>query len=61
MARFWERCDALIRRQGGESTTEISDPLHKSGWKGNSIDDASTLGMSDEAVIVLDPANADGI
>src|ERR1700691_5878904 len=52
-------CDALISCQGGEYTTEVYAPLRKSGWKGYWIDAASTLRMSDEAVIILDPVNAD--
>ena len=52
-------CDALISCQGGEYTTEVYAPLRKSGWKGYWIDAASTLRMSDEAVIILDPVNGD--
>ncbi len=52
-------CDVLISCQGGEYTTEVYGPLRKSGWKGHWIDAASTLRMSDDAVIVLDPVNAD--
>jgi aspartate-semialdehyde dehydrogenase len=51
-------CDILISCQGGEYTTEVYAPLRKSGWKGYWIDAASTLRMSDDAVIVLDPVNA---
>ncbi len=50
-------CDVLISCQGGEYTTEVYAPLRKSGWKGYWIDAASTLRMSDEAVIILDPVN----
>jgi aspartate-semialdehyde dehydrogenase len=52
-------CDALISCQGGEYTTGVYAPLRKSGWKGYWIDAASTLRMSDEAVIILDPVNLD--
>jgi aspartate-semialdehyde dehydrogenase len=55
------RCDLLISCQGGDYTTEIYGPLRKNGWKGYWIDAASTLRMSDEAVIVLDPVNANVI
>jgi aspartate-semialdehyde dehydrogenase len=55
------RCDVLISCQGGEYTTEIYRPLRQNGWKGYWIDAASTLRMSDEAVIILDPVNADVI
>ncbi len=50
-------CDALISCQGGDYTTEIFGPLRKSGWKGYWIDAASTLRMSDDAIIILDPVN----
>ena len=52
------RCEILISCQGGEYTTEIYGPLRKSGWKGYWIDAASTLRMSEDAVIILDPVNA---
>jgi aspartate-semialdehyde dehydrogenase len=55
------KCDALISCQGGEYTTEVYAPLRKSGWKGYWIDAASTLRMSDDAVIILDPVNGDVI
>lgn len=51
-------CDVLVSCQGGEYTSEIHAPLRQSGWKGYWIDAASTLRMSDDAVIVLDPVNA---
>jgi aspartate-semialdehyde dehydrogenase len=54
-------CDALITCQGGDYTAEIYGPLRAGGWKGFWIDAASTLRMNDEAVIVLDPVNADVI
>jgi aspartate-semialdehyde dehydrogenase len=50
-------CQVLISCQGGDYTTEIYAPLRKQGWKGYWIDAASTLRMSDDAVIVLDPVN----
>ena len=50
-------CHVLISCQGGDYTAEIYGPLRSSGWKGFWIDAASTLRMSDEAVIVLDPVN----
>ncbi len=53
------RCEVLVSCQGGEYTTEVYAPLRKSGWKGYWIDAASTLRMSDEAVIILDPVNAE--
>jgi aspartate-semialdehyde dehydrogenase len=51
-------CEVLISCQGGEYTTETYGPLRMSGWKGFWIDAASTLRMNDEALIVLDPVNA---
>lgn len=54
-------CNVLISCQGGEYTTEIYGPLRNSGWKGFWIDAASTLRMNDDAVIILDPVNADVI
>src|ERR1700722_3509320 len=54
-------CDILISCQGGDYTAEIYGPLRTRGWKGYWIDAASTLRMSDDAVIVLDPVNADVI
>jgi len=55
------KCDVLISCQGGEYTTEVYAPLRKSGWNGYWIDAASTLRMSDDAVIILDPVNGDVI
>jgi aspartate-semialdehyde dehydrogenase len=54
-------CDVLISCQGGEYTAGVYSPLRLSGWKGFWIDAASTLRMSDDAVIILDPVNADVI
>jgi aspartate-semialdehyde dehydrogenase len=51
-------CDVLISCQGGDYTSAIYKPLRASGWKGCWIDAASTLRMSDDAVIILDPVNA---
>jgi aspartate-semialdehyde dehydrogenase len=51
-------CDILISCQGGEYTTEVYVPLRNTGWKGYWIDAASTLRMSNEAAIILDPVNA---
>src|ERR1035438_6545064 len=53
-------CDVLISCQGGEYTTEIYAPLRKSGWNGFWIDAASTVRMSDDAGIILDPVNTPG-
>jgi aspartate-semialdehyde dehydrogenase len=55
--RILATCDVLISCQGGDYTTEIYGPLRNRGWNGFWIDAASTLRMSDEAVIALDPVN----
>src|SRR5580700_2160935 len=55
------RCEVLISCQGGEYTSEIYGPLRRGDWTGYWIDAASTLRMSDDAVIILDPVNADVI
>jgi aspartate-semialdehyde dehydrogenase len=54
-------CDVLISCQGGDYTMEVYGPLRKSGWNGFWIDASSTLRMSENAVIVLDPVNSDVI
>jgi aspartate-semialdehyde dehydrogenase len=55
------RCEILISCQGGEYTSEVYGQLRKGNWNGYWIDAASTLRMSDDAVIILDPVNADVI
>lgn len=54
-------CEVLISCQGGDYTTEVYGPLRKKGWQGFWIDAASTLRMSDDAIISLDPVNGDVI
>jgi aspartate-semialdehyde dehydrogenase len=54
-------CDVLISCQGGEYTAEVHPALRTGGWQGYWIDAASTLRMSDSAVIILDPVNRDVI
>lgn len=49
--------DVVITCQGGDYTAEISPKLRAAGWKGYWIDASSTLRMSDDAVIILDPVN----
>src|SRR4030095_4501011 len=53
--------DILISCQGGDYTSAIYPKLRQSGWQGYWIDAASTLRMSDDAVIILDPVNRDVI
>ena len=52
-----KRCEIIITAQGGDYTSEVFPKLRAAGWSGHWIDAASTLRMSDEAVIVLDPVN----
>jgi aspartate-semialdehyde dehydrogenase len=53
--------DVLISCQGGDYTTEVYPKLRQQGWSGYFIDAASTLRMTDEAVLILDPVNLDVI
>jgi aspartate-semialdehyde dehydrogenase len=53
--------DIIVSCQGGDYTTSVYGPLRARGWAGHWIDAASTLRMSDESVIVLDPVNRDQI
>ncbi len=52
-----KQMDVIISCQGGDYTTSVFADLRKTGWSGYWIDAASTLRMSDDAVIVLDPVN----
>jgi aspartate-semialdehyde dehydrogenase len=54
-------CDVLISCQGGEYTAAVYGPLRQNGWKGYWIDAASTLRMSEDSVIILDPVNLEVI
>jgi aspartate-semialdehyde dehydrogenase len=49
--------DAIVSCQGGDYTKAVYADLRGSGWKGYWIDAASSLRMSDDAIIVLDPVN----
>jgi aspartate-semialdehyde dehydrogenase len=51
------KMDAIITCQGGDYTSEIFGQLRAAGWAGYWIDAASTLRMSNDAVIILDPLN----
>jgi aspartate-semialdehyde dehydrogenase len=51
------KCDIIITAQGGDYTSEVFPKLRAAGWKGHWIDAASTLRMSSDAVIILDPVN----
>jgi aspartate-semialdehyde dehydrogenase len=49
--------DIIISCQGGDYTGKCHPELRKNGWRGYWIDAASTLRMSPESVIILDPVN----
>jgi aspartate-semialdehyde dehydrogenase len=55
------RFPILISTQGGDYTQEIHPRLRAAGWRGYWIDAASTLRMSENAVIVLDQGCKDFI
>jgi aspartate-semialdehyde dehydrogenase len=52
-----KKMDIIITCQGGDYTSEIFSKLKATGWAGHWIDAASTLRMSADAVIILDPVN----
>ncbi len=52
-----KKLDAVVSCQGGEYTTEVYPRLRESGWKGYWIDAASTLRMTNDSIIILDPVN----
>ncbi|MFM2485997.1 aspartate-semialdehyde dehydrogenase [Celerinatantimonas yamalensis] len=52
-----KQMDAIITCQGGDYTKAVHPKLRQAGWQGYWIDAASTLRMSDDAIIVLDPIN----
>lgn len=49
--------DVIISCQGGDYTQAVYPELRKAGWQGYWIDAASSLRMSEDSVIVLDPVN----
>ena len=49
--------DIIVSCQGGDYTGEIYPALRAAGWKGYWIDAASTLRMTSDSIIVLDPVN----
>ncbi|MDH3309953.1 MAG: aspartate-semialdehyde dehydrogenase [Gammaproteobacteria bacterium] len=53
--------EIIITCQGGEYTSEIFPKLRAAGWKGYWIDASSSLRMNKDAIIILDPVNADVI
>ena len=48
--------DIILSCQGGDYTTAVYEPL-RARWNGYWIDAASTLRMTDDSIIVLDPVN----
>lgn len=60
IARLGEM-DAIITCQGGDYTAEVYPRLRAAGWDGHWVDAASTLRMSEESVIILDPVNREVI
>ncbi len=51
----------IVTAQGGDYTKQVHGELRSRGWDGLWIDAASTLRMSDDSIIVLDPINRDVI
>ncbi len=51
------RMDVVVTCQGGDYTGEIHGRLRAAGWNGYWIDAASSLRMSEQAIIILDPVN----
>lgn len=49
--------DAIVSCQGGDYTNAVFSKLRGADWQGYWIDAASSLRMSDDAIIVLDPVN----
>ncbi len=49
--------DIIVTCQGGDYTHDVHPRLRSLGWNGLWIDAASTLRMSADSVIVLDPVN----
>lgn len=52
-----KQLDAIISCQGGGYTGKVFAELRNAGWDGYWIDAASSLRMSDDALIILDPVN----
>ncbi len=52
-----KQMDIIVTCQGGDYTNSVFKPLRDAGWQGYWIDAASSLRMSDDSVIVLDPVN----
>lgn len=55
------KCDVIITCQGGDYTKTVHPKLRENGWNGYWVDAASTLRMTDDSTIILDPVNRDVI
>ncbi|OHB77497.1 MAG: aspartate-semialdehyde dehydrogenase [Planctomycetes bacterium RBG_16_64_10] len=51
------KLDCILTTQGGEYTAAVYGKLRDAGWRGYWIDAASTLRMTDDSIIILDPVN----
>jgi aspartate-semialdehyde dehydrogenase len=49
--------ETIVSCQGGDYTSDIYPKLRGAGWKGYWIDAASTLRMTSDSIIILDPVN----
>ena len=56
-----KKLDVIVTCQGGEYTEAVHPKLRAAGWNGYWIDAASALRMDDDAIIILDPLNLEGI
>jgi aspartate-semialdehyde dehydrogenase len=52
-----KKLETIVSCQGGDYTTEVYPKLRGAGWKGYWIDAASTLRMTEDSIIILDPVN----
>jgi aspartate-semialdehyde dehydrogenase len=52
-----KKTEIIVSCQGGDYTTEVYPRLRAAGWKGYWIDAASTLRMTSDSIIILDPVN----
>jgi aspartate-semialdehyde dehydrogenase len=59
--KLLSKLDIIITCQGAEYTEVVHSSLRKSGWTGYWIDAASTLRMSKNSLICLDPVNLNSL
>ncbi len=55
------KMDIIVTCQGGEYTQQIHNKIRSTNWNGFWIDAASTLRLSKDSTLVLDPLNHDKI